>query len=137
MATYAQIVSILRSRLGKYMDEAELTNEHYESCIAWGVRQSDGTTADPSQVTEAEVGAITDVDKLVDYAELCLIKAIIGGLPYVDVTTGPISEKLSQLTKHMFMLKENKEKQMKAEYGYGLGTLTPGIITSRFEEPYS
>ena len=40
MATYAQIVLILRNRLGKLMDEAELTNAHYEACIAWGVNSA-------------------------------------------------------------------------------------------------
>lgn len=132
--TYAQLVVILRNRLGEYMDLAELTNVHYESCIAWAVRQSGGTTADPSQVTEAEVGAIANVDMLIDYAEICLIKTIIGNLPLHDIKTGPVDEKLSQLVKHLFMLKENKEAQMKADYGYGSGVMTPHIINLNFQE---
>jgi len=126
--TYAQAVTILQARLGGLIDEAELTNDHFEACIAWGVRQSGGTTADPSQVTEAEVGAITNVDKLLDFAELCLIKTIIGNIDKVDWKAGPISEKSSQLTDHALKLKENKEKQMKAEYGYGASSVVVGYI---------
>lgn len=132
--TYNQAVAILRTRLGGLMDEAELTNDHYESCISWAVRQCGGTTASADQVTEAEVGAITDVDKLLDFAELCLIKDIIGNLVRVDWKAGPISEKHSQLTGYATKLKENKEKQMKADYGYGASSVTVGYIDLNMSE---
>lgn len=131
--TYLQIINIIRARLGGYLTEAGIdTPVQWEACIARAVREAGGTTVNYDSVTNAEIAAVADPDLLLLLVEYCFVKNIIGNLPFVDTTTGPRKEALSQLSQYMFMLKENIEDQLKNLYGYGAATLEAAKIYDRF-----
>ena len=75
-------------------------------------------------------------DCTLDLAELRLVKNMIGNCALVDTKAGPMSEALGQIGKLLEAKKLNLEKDIKANYGIGLATMTTGIINLNFQEPY-
>ena len=107
--TRANLESILVSRDGPLMEAAGMavtvvgTNADLNDPIGYGIRASGGTVADPSLVTDTDVGTVslTYFDLLLDRSELRLLENILGNLALVDITAGPRSEKLSQLAEQV------------------------------------
>ena len=66
--------------------------------IAWALRILGGSPTDDTNPVDADMATITAVDAFLDLAELRTMEAILGNLALVDVRTGPVDEKLSQLS---------------------------------------
>lgn len=104
--TRANLETILVKRASAYMSAAGMaityvgTNADLNDPIGYALRYAGYTVADPAGVADADIAAIgdEDLDAVLDIAEFRLLKNISGNLALVDITTGPISEKLSQLS---------------------------------------
>lgn len=134
MLTLAIINTIITSRLGGLLDEAGITD--ISPAIAFGVVEAEGSVADLSSATNAEVAAVSNEMLLLDLVEYRCVLDIIGNLAMVDITTGPRKEALGQLTKFALEYKENLEEKLKNLYGYGAATLEAAKITDMFVQHY-
>lgn len=104
--TRANAEDIVVDRLGALMDAAGLavtvagSNDDLNGPLSWAARQVGVTLASPVTVTDSDLSGISsdDYDDFFDLAEWRTLKNIQGALDLVDVTAGPRSEALSQLS---------------------------------------
>lgn len=136
--TRADLEGLVVGRLGPLMEAASLgvsitgSNSSLSDPMARATRDVGGTTADYTTVTTAELAAIaaSDYDDLFNLSEYRTLQTIIGNLDDVDITAGPRSEKLSQLTAQA----ERKLKRLETLLTSTLHPLTSGYITLDFAE---
>ena len=101
--TREMVGTVILSRVGPLMAAAGMSvifdTTDLDDPFAWATRQLGHTTADVSDVTDAEMAsvAVADYDNFLDLAEYRTLQNILGALDDVDLTVGPRSEKFSQL----------------------------------------
>jgi hypothetical protein len=138
--TRADIESILVRRASGFMAAAGLavtvagSNADLNDPLGWALRKSGITPVLITAVADADVAKATDVDQLLDLAELRLLENIYGNLTLVDITLGPRKDALGQigarLEKRIDVLREKIDK----EYGIGASILQGGVITLDFAD---
>jgi len=105
MATRANLEAILVKRAGGIMAVTSMavttagSNADLNDPIAYALRKSGYTVSNLVLVADADVSDVTDgdLDMVLDYAELRTLETVSTNLAqFVDVTDGPISEKMSQ-----------------------------------------
>lgn len=117
MATLANITDVVEDRLGALLSEArtatgDSSKPSVASCVAWAVRMLGYSTAALLTATDAEVGEVptAKLDALLDLAELRTLESIQTNLSQVDLTTGPVTERLGQLGTRLADLIPKKRK---------------------------
>lgn len=94
------------------------------------------SVTDITSVADADVAQVTDA-KTAEFCDLLILytmETILGWLDDVDLTVGPRTEKLSQLTTQVERKLASLSKRMQLLYGYGLSTPETGYITRYFAE---
>lgn len=138
--TRANCETILVKRLGALLSEASLavtivgSNADLNDPIGWAVRQCGGSVASVTSVADADVATVaaSDMDKLLDLAELRTLETISGNLAGTDIKVGPRSENLDLLAQRVEQRLARKQTQLQRDYGFGLGTLEAGVIRLGF-----
>jgi len=129
--TRAQAEQILVSRIKGLQVAAGLAvtfagaNADLIEPISWAHRMLGGTTASVIAVTDLELATmvVADYDNFFNLAEWRALLNILGHLDDVDITTGPRSEKFSQLA--------NQARERKDE----LLPLVKGLIAAAVDAP--
>ena len=141
----ANVENVLVARVGPLMTKAGMdgttvdgTNTDLSDPIAWALRQAGYSVADITNPTTAEVAlALDDVDEVVDLGELRTLESVAGNLDDVDVTVGPRSEELSQLSVQVEKRIERVQARVEELYGHGAPVFDTGTITYEFAEHQS
>lgn len=126
--TRANLEVILVKRASAYMSAAGMavtftgSNADLNDPIGYALRYVGYTVDDPSSVANADVAELAseDLDQVLDVAEYRLLKNISGNLALVDITTGPVSEKLSQLSASLEKRIEKLSADISTLYGAGV-----------------
>lgn len=140
--TRANVEAILVKRTGALMTKAGLavtvvgSNADLNDPIGWALRRIGLTVITASLVTDADLASVTDaqLDEFLDLAEYRTLESVLGNLAAVDTKLGPRDEKLSQLASQIEKKLTRLAKGLEAEYGYGIGTLSVGVLTYDFAE---
>lgn len=129
MATLADVQAVVTDRCGALLAEArtatgDATKPSVDQCIGWAVRMLGYTTASILAPVTAEVTAVagSHVDALLDLAELRTLESILTNLNSVDLTTGPVSEDLSDLPDRVAKIAETKRRNVATMWGRYLAT---------------
>ncbi len=90
-----------------------------DPCIQWALRMLGYTVASLTTTAEAELAAVTTahIDALLDLTELKMLEAIQTNLTEVDLTTGPVTEALSDLSDRLAKLVPIKRANIGLMYG--------------------
>ena len=131
MTTVTQVEFLLSKRRKKFLD---LISDNIDMVdpIGYAIRQNGGTVSDPTVITDADVSTVSDLDALLDVAELRLCRNIKGNLDVVDIKTGPLDEKLSQLVDSLKDDIESLEAYVQTTYGIGGVSVETGVIQLDF-----
>lgn len=141
--TRPNVETVLISRTGPLLTKAGLdgttitgTNPDLNDAIGWALRQTDYTVTDIGNVSNADLASVVtaDIDKLLDFAELRVLKNILGNISAVDVKLGPRSESLSQLANQIEKKIDRLVKGLQSAYGYSATSLETGLLTYEFAE---
>lgn len=113
-------------RVGAWLTAAGLdgttvngTNAALASPIAWALRQSGYTVADPTTPADGDFAGVTNVDKLFDLAELRTLETIERNYTDVDSVAGVVEAKQDQLRQGI--QRAIAEKRAQIQYLYGIG----------------
>ena len=124
MATLNDVLAVIDDRVGVMLSEARLatgdnSKPSIEACIGWAVRMLGYTTASIRYPEETEVQAVATVhvDALLDLAELRTLESVLTNLNQVDLTTGPVSERLGQLPQRLADLVPKKRQLVALQWG--------------------
>lgn len=124
MATLADVQAVINDRVGALLAEAraatgDATKPSVDTCIGWAVRMLGYTTASILAPTDGEVQAVasTKVDALLDLAELRTLESIQTNLSQVDLTTGPVLERLGQLPTRLADIVPKKRQVVALQWG--------------------
>lgn len=111
------------------------SNADLNSPIGRAIRDLGYTVTDITSIVDADVAQVTDAqtDEFLDVATYQTLEAILGNLDDVDLTTGPRTEKFSQLVKQVNDKIARLLKRLDTLYGYGQ-TITAGVIKLQFAE---
>lgn len=132
----------LIARAGRKMDlvgmniSATGTNESLNDPLGMALLGMGLNVADLASVTDTDLAAIEDIPQFLDRAELRLLETIAGNIDLVNITTGPRSEALSDLSKQVEAAITRLTKKIEKQYGSGVGSLQPGVVTLDFAEKY-
>lgn len=87
-------------------------------------------------VTDGDLALLdsSEIDKLLDLAELRLLENIHNNLDVVDIKVGPRSENLNQFGDQLEKAVTRLEKKCQHKYGIGAGTLSAGVISFDFQQ---
>lgn len=140
--TRAQVETMLVRRRGKLMSAAGLAvsvsgaNADLIDPIGYAIRRLGGSVASIIAITDTDIATVSadDLDGLLDISELRLLQNIKGNLDVVDITTGPISEKLSQLSDSLQEDIKTLTAKVEDEYGVGGTELEAGVLKMNFAE---
>lgn len=141
--TRANTEFLVQARVGALMTAADMdgttvdgTNADFNGPIGRAIRGLGHSVASAVLVADADVAAVTgaETDEFLDAVTLHTLEAILGNLDDVDITTGPRSEKLSQLAAQVERKIARLRKAMEAEYGYGAAVPEVGYITLQIAE---
>jgi hypothetical protein len=140
--TRADVEQRLIRRAGKKMAVAGLdgltmdgTNADLNEALLTALDDM-GLFHDPVNVTDSDLSAVENVSELLDRAELRIMENVSGNLDLVNVSIGPRSESLSQLSDQVEKVISRLEEKIAKMYGGGLGTLEGGTINLDFMEKY-
>lgn len=124
MATLGEVTAVVDDRCRALLAEARAATgdpakPSVAQCIAWALRMLGYTTATILSPVNDEVTAVADakVDALLDLAELRTLESILTNLNGVDLTTGPVSEDLSDLPDRIQKLIPEKRKAIGLMWG--------------------
>lgn len=125
--TRTTLETILVRRASAYMTAAGMavtyagSNADLNDPIGYALRYVGYAVDDPSSVSNSDIAEIADedLDQVLDVAEYRLLKNISGNLAMVDITTGPVSEKLSQLSTSLEKRIDKLAADIAALYGTG------------------
>ena len=111
-------------------------NADLNSPMGRAVNDMGYTVLSPVLIANADIANIVDADRyeFITIASLHTLEAILGHLDDTDITVGPRTEKLSQLTAQVENKIERLRKELEDEYGYGLAMPEYGVITLNFAE---
>jgi hypothetical protein len=123
----ADIETTLVSRAGDWLAKAGMavttagSNADLTDAIAWGVRQAGYTLASDSDVTDSDLSSVasTATDRLIDLAELRMLRTIYQNYVKVDVAAPAAGAKLDQLRQAMRQAIADKKAQIAADYAIG------------------
>jgi len=124
-------IDILNNRLEPLLT-AHGISISLEYSIAWAVRAAGGSTSDYSSATDVEVASVNG-DKLLDFAEYRTIENVLNNLTTTDFTSGPISEKLSQLADRLRDRLAKLKGKIDELYGF-TNSMEAGVINLAFAE---
>jgi len=139
--TRINVETILVARVGALMTEANLdgvtvdgTNTDLNDPIGVALREMGESVADISDVADADLSGVAEADynELLDRAELRTLESIEGNYTLVDITTGPRSERLSQLMASTQIRKQQLMDRIEAQYG--IGSFEAGYMIMDFVE---
>jgi hypothetical protein len=125
MATRAQIEELLLKRVGRWMAEVGMdnttisgTNADIDDPLGFAIRRLGGSVANPVSVSDGDVSGIdgSEFDKLMDYAELRLLKNILGNMEFVDTSGLPMSMNNDQLGKRIQKRIDDLQQYIKDNY---------------------
>ena len=124
MASLADVQAVVGDRCGALLAEARAatgdpTKPSVDQCIGWALRMLGYTTASILAPVNGEVTAVASdrVDALLDLAELRTLESILTNLANVDLTTGPVTEDLSDLPDRLAKLIPEKRKAIGLMWG--------------------
>lgn len=133
--------TIIVARVGALMTEASLdgttldgTNADLNDPLGVALREMGESVADISAVADADLSGVAEADynELLDRTELRTLESIEGNYVLVDISTGPRSEKLSQLMASTQVRKTQLLDRIREQYG--VGTLEAGYLRQDFVE---
>ncbi len=140
--TREQLERELVSRAHGYLENVGMSvtidgaNTDLNGPIGYAIRQSGGTVADPSVVADGDISSfeVSDFDKLADIAEYRLLLNIKRKWGKVDIKMGPLSESLSQFSEQLDRDITALKDDLNTSYGYGVASLSAGVIDLDFAE---
>lgn len=112
------------------------TNEALNGPIAYAVRRLGHTVASEVLVADSDIDDVVaaDYDAFFDLAELRAKKNVLGNFNLVDIAAGPRRESLGQMAEQLRKDIDALQKQIKADYNIGVGTIEAGIVELDFAE---
>lgn len=135
--TEAQIETELIARDGSLLTNAGLdgttvngTNAAILPAVAWALRQMGYPTTTFNVVTPTDLARVPDsqLDELIDLAEYRVLLNIQGRLSTTRISLGPLTEEFSGVGDLVKLKLGNLLLQLRALYGFGLGTIGVGVI---------
>jgi len=142
--TRADIESVLVQRVGGVFIAAGMdgttisgSNASLNDPIGYALRQLGYNVAYIASVSDADLAGVpgSEIDALLDLAELRALNNFIGMYSAVDIRLGPRSENLSQLAAQVGKRVEALEKSIASNYGL-LSSAEFGTLTLDFAEHY-
>ena len=134
--TKSEIKSLIEGRTSPFMVLAGLTSLNMEDSICEGIILAGGAVASYGNATDAECAGVTNSAKLLLAIEYSWLGYIVDNLPFNDITTGDVSEKLSQLVTQLERKLARIKGKLETMYGIGLSEMTPHIINLNFQEAW-
>jgi len=138
LATLADVELVTKDRLGALLTEAQAATgdpnkPSVEQCVGWAVRMLGYSTASVAMTANSEVTAVSAdrVDALLDLAELRTLESIVTNLTQVNLTTGPVTEALSDIAKRAAELAKQKRANVALQWGSYLATPLDPTINKR------
>lgn len=141
--TRANLEAVLIRRCGRLLAALGLdgttvdgTNSDLNDPIGWAIRSCGGTVASLAAVSDGDVAttAESDLDKLLDLAELRTLESIQANNDKVDIQSEQTRKAWATLGTRLETMIARKQKQIARDYGVGLGSLTAGTIDLSFQE---
>ena len=135
--TRAQVETILIRRAGKWLIAAGLdgttisgSNVDLNDPLGFAIRACGGTVASIASVADADLATVpdSDLDKLLDIAELRTLESILGNYRLVDAKAGPVEAKASQLADRLERAIARLRSQLAIRYGIEGSSLSAGVI---------
>lgn len=139
--TRTQAETVLIARCGKLLtvcgiDGATVngTNASLTDPLAWALRQSGYLPAAFGAVTDTDLAGVqdSDIDKLIDLAEIKALENALGNFDATDISAGPRSESYDQIRAGLEKMLNRKQANIMRLYGVGTGTLQAGVIAYDF-----
>jgi len=139
--TRANVEAILIQRCGAIMSVAGMavtvagSNASLNDPIGYALRQTGYTVANAASVADTDLDDLTDddLDQVLDIAELRTLENVAGNLDDVDITSGPQSEKFSQLAANLEKRMARLQQRISDMYGSGI-TAETGLLVYDFVE---
>lgn len=145
--TRANAELLLIRRIGQLFTTVSLdgstidgTNDDLNDVIGYAIRQCGQTVDSVILVDDDDVARVSDVDKLLDIAELrALETAYIAATTMVTTALGAVREQYSDIAANLARLLGTKRTYIQTTYGIGGATLTAGVLDHNFQtsEPTS
>lgn len=139
--TRTQAETVLIARCGKLMTACGIdgttmngTNASLTDPLAWALRQSGYSPAAFGAVTDTDLAGVqdSDIDKLIDLAEIKALENALGNFDATDISVGPRSESYDQIRAGLEKMLNRKQANIMRLYGVGTGTLQAGVIAYDF-----
>lgn len=139
--TRTQAETVLIARCGKLMTACGIdgttvngTNASLTDPLVWALRQSGYSPAAFGAVTDTDLAGVqdSDIDKLIDLAEMKALENALGNFDATDISVGPRSESYDQLRAGLEKMLNRKQANIMRLYGVGTGTLEAGVIAYDF-----
>lgn len=122
--TRTQAEQILQLRIGSFLEEAEMSvqdgvNQWLTDPLRWALSMLGIETASVVAVTDADLSGVqrSQVDALLDLAELRALEAVQTNLASVTTWVGPVKEDPSKFTENLAAMIQAKRTQIAARYG--------------------
>ena len=139
--TRTQAENVLIARCGKLLAACGIdgttvngTNASLTDPLAWALRQSGYSPAAFGAVTNTDLAGVqdSDIDKLIDLAEMKALENALGNFDATDISVGPRSESYDQIRAGIEKILTRKQASIMRLYGVGIGTLEAGVIAYDF-----
>lgn len=142
MATRANIEALLVRRCGPLMTAAGMavtvvgSNADLDDPMGWALRAMDVSVSNIVSISDSDISGVSDanMNKFLDYSEYRLLENVLGNLDDVDLSAGPYSESLGQLSATIEGRLERMSKKLQDLYGLLTSSVTFGKITLSFAE---
>ena len=107
------------------------SNVHLNGPICKAIRYLGCPVGSVVLITDADVAQVTEAQttEFIDLLVLFTMETLMGWLVDTDITVGPRSEKLSQLSNQVERKIKVLRDRMGSIYGYGLPAIVPSVIT--------
>lgn len=134
--TLDNVKKILLSRCQAKMAVANMDGGDLNDPISWALRKMDIYAVDPTNVTDSDLSSVmgADYDKLFDLAELRTLENVSGNMAYSNISIGPRSEQLAQLSDQVDKAIDRLTAKIQKSYGIGFGVMSAGSISLDFME---
>jgi hypothetical protein len=141
--TRAQFEEIMVQRVGGWLTNAGLpvtivgSNAAMNDPLGYAIRVAGGTVTSYALVADADVATVgeTNLDKLLDVAELRTLENVLSNFTLVDAKAGPVEAKSSQFADRLERVIARLRSQLAVRYGIeSSATMTTGVISLNFTE---
>ncbi len=141
--TRANIEAVLVRRCGRLLTAAGLdsttisgANADLNDPIGWAIRQCAGTVASLVLVADTDIATVaeSDLDKLLDLAELRTLESIQENNDLVDIQSDDQRKAWAALGTRLELIIARKRASVARIYGTLQGTLTAGTINLSFQQ---